>query len=141
MAQYWLYVRWSTSPGSLSVLGGHTDDGRLDVDLRLPNELGGDGQGTNPEQLFAIGYAACFEAVLSFLGPSKQLDVDDAVIESTVMLFPLGKGRFELGVELDVELPSVADQEQAAALVRETHQRCPYSNATRGNIEVDVSVA
>lgn len=119
---------------------GTTEDGRLDVDLRLPKELGGDGQGTNPEQLFAVGYAACFESVLHLLGQSRQLEVDDAAIDSTVHLVPVGKGQFELGVELDVSLPSVDDQGQAVELVRGAHERCPYSKATRGNIDVTLVV-
>lgn len=119
---------------------GSTDDGRLDVDLRLPKELGGDGQGTNPEQLFALGYAACFESVLHLLGRSQRLPVDDAVIDATVMLIPTGGGQFELGVGLDVSLPSIEDQEKAVALVEAAHQTCPYSKATRGNIAVELAV-
>jgi lipoyl-dependent peroxiredoxin len=119
---------------------GRTSDGALDVELRLPRELGGDGGGTNPEQLFAVGYAACFEAVLGIVGQRKKLRADDAVIDSKVDLIPIGKGRFKLGVELGVTLPSVTDGEQAAMLVREAHQGCPYSNATRGNIDVALVV-
>jgi lipoyl-dependent peroxiredoxin len=84
---------------------GGTDDGALEVDLRRPQELGGDGGGTNPEQLFAIGYAACFESALAVVA---------------------------------VSLPGLGDREIAAGLVRDAHQVCPYSNATRGNIEVDL---
>ena len=119
---------------------GRTDDGRLTVDLRFPKELGGDGQGTNPEQLFAVGYAACFESVLSLLAQHEGLTADDMVVDSTVDLIPLGKGRFKLGAKLDVSLPSVDDHDQAAALVRAAHERCPYSNATRGNIDVALVV-
>lgn len=119
---------------------GRTDDGRLDVDLRLPKELGGDGEGTNPEQLFAIGYAACFASSLALVGRREKVKADDAVIDSKVMLIPIEDGRFKLGVELDVTLPSIADAAQAVDLVRITHQVCPYSNATRGNIEVDLVV-
>jgi osmotically inducible protein OsmC len=79
---------------------GRTSDGQLDVELRLPKELGGDGDGTNPEQLFAIGYAACFEAVLSLLGQREQLPASDAVIDAKVMLIPVAGGRFKLGAEL-----------------------------------------
>jgi osmotically inducible protein OsmC len=119
---------------------GRTSDGALDVELRLPRELGGDGAGTNPEQLFAVGYAACFEAVLGLVGQRKKLRADDAVLDSKVDLIPVGSGRFKLGVELGITLPSITDVEQAAMLVREAHQACPYSNATRGNIDVTLVV-
>jgi osmotically inducible protein OsmC len=115
---------------------GQTTDGRLDVDLRLPKELGGDGTGTNPEQLFAVGYAACFGSVLSMLGEREKLQADDAVIDATVTLIPNENGTFRLGAELDVTLPSIDDAQRAADLVHAAHQVCPYSNATRGNIDV-----
>ncbi|MEV6426348.1 organic hydroperoxide resistance protein [Nocardia sp. NPDC051463] len=119
---------------------GRTTDGRLEVELRQPKELGGDGAGTNPEQLFAIGYAACFATVLTLVAPRRKLDADDAAIGSRVMLIPSGSGAFKLGVELDITLPSIDDPEQAADLVRAAHQMCPYSNATRGNIDVALIV-
>ncbi|GAB3965440.1 organic hydroperoxide resistance protein [Actinoallomurus acanthiterrae] len=115
---------------------GRTTDGRLDVDLRLPKELGGDGAGTNPEQLFAVGYAACFGAVLSMLGKREKLQADDAVIDATVALIPNENGTFRLGAELNVTLPSIDDARRAADLVHAAHQVCPYSSATRGNIDV-----
>jgi Ohr subfamily peroxiredoxin len=114
---------------------GHTDDGRLDLNLSMPKELGGDGEGTNPEQLFAIGYAACFGSVLSMVGKRARLPADDVAIDASVSLIPIEGGRFMLGAELRVELPSLTD-EQAADLVRTAHQICPYSNATRNNITV-----
>lgn len=113
-----------------------TEDGKLDVRLRHPKELGGDGDGTNPEQLFAVGYAACFSAVLNLLGARDGLTVEP-VIDSAVSLIPIGGSAFKLGVELRISLP---DLENAADLVREAHQICPYSNATRGNIDVDLIV-
>jgi Ohr subfamily peroxiredoxin len=119
---------------------GRTSDGRLEMDLRQPKELGGDGDGANPEQLFAIGYAACFASSLALVGQRKQLDAEDAVIDSKVMLIPAGNGGFKLGVELKISLPSIADPEQAADLVHVAHQVCPYSNATRGNIDVALVV-
>jgi Ohr subfamily peroxiredoxin len=119
---------------------GRTSDGRLEIDLRQPKELGGDGDGANPEQLFAIGYAACFASSLALVGQRKQLDAEDAVIDSKVMLIPAGNGGFKLGVELEISLPSIADPEQAADLVHVAHQVCPYSNATRGNIDVALVV-
>jgi Ohr subfamily peroxiredoxin len=115
---------------------GRTTDGALEVELRVPTEMGGEGGGTNPEQLFAIGYAACFESALSQVGRRRQMDVGEVAIDSAVSLSPTGDGGFQLGVTLDVSLPSVGDRETAADLVRAAHQVCPYSNATRGNIEV-----
>lgn len=106
----------------------------------MPQELGGTGGGTNPEQLFAIGYAACFEAVLSLLGQRENVPAADAVIDAKAMLIPIGGGRFKLGAELDVTLPSITDDEKARALVRTAHTICPYSNATRGNIDVELIV-
>jgi lipoyl-dependent peroxiredoxin len=122
--------------------GGHgrTTDGKLDVDLRLPKEFGGDGAGTNPEQLFAVGYAACFSTVLTLLGQRRKLNAGDAVVDSTVMLIPVGDGTFRLGAKLDVTLPSIANPQQATDLVRGAHELCPYSRATRGNVDVALVV-
>ncbi|MFJ5774571.1 organic hydroperoxide resistance protein [Streptomyces sp. NPDC093094] len=114
---------------------GRTTDETLDLVLRRPKELGGDGEGANPEQLFAIGYAACFGATLTLVGQRSGLTADDVMIDSSVSLIPGEDGRFALGVEMRITLPSVTD-EQAAGLVRTAHQVCPYSNATRGNIDV-----
>jgi lipoyl-dependent peroxiredoxin len=108
------------------------------VDLRVPEEMGGPGGGTNPEELFAVGYAACFEGALATVARRRRLDAGDATIDSAVSLFPTGDGAFEIAVTLDVALPSVDDRETAAGLVREAHQVCPYSNAARGNITVDL---
>jgi len=118
---------------------GHTSDGALDVDLRLPSEMGGSGGGTNPEQLFAVGYAACFEGALGVVGRRAKAEVGDVEIDSKVSLTPNSHGGFDLGVQLDVSLPSVSDIEAAKALVRGAHEVCPYSNATRGNIEVGLT--
>ncbi|MFF2365489.1 organic hydroperoxide resistance protein [Streptomyces sp. NPDC058122] len=118
---------------------GSTSDGRLDLDLRMPKELGGDGEGANPEQLFAIGYAACFGTTLALIGQRGELKADDAEIDSRVSLIPIDGGRFKLGVELQISLPSVAE-EQAVELARTAHQVCPYSNATRDNIGVTLVV-
>jgi osmotically inducible protein OsmC len=115
---------------------GRTSDGRLDVQLRLPTEMGGAGDGTNPEQLFAVGYAACFEGALGVVARRAKVEAQDAAIDSKVTLTTTGTGGFQLGVELDVNLPSVDDSEVAIGLVRSAHEVCPYSNATRGNIEV-----
>jgi Ohr subfamily peroxiredoxin len=115
---------------------GSSSDGQLDVQLRLPTEMGGAGDGTNPEELFAVGYAACFEGALGVVARRAKVDTGDAEIDSKVSLSPNGSGGFELSVGLDVTLPAVHDAELAVSLVREAHQVCPYSNATRGNIEV-----
>jgi Ohr subfamily peroxiredoxin len=118
---------------------GRTGDGALEVDLRIPEEMGGPGGGTNPEELFAVGYAACFEGALGVVGRRAKADTSDAAIDSKVSLSPDGQGGFMLGVELDVTLPSVPDAETATDLVRKAHRVCPYSNATRGNIDVTLT--
>jgi len=118
---------------------GRTSDGALEVDLRLPAEMGGSGGGTNPEQLFAVGYAACFEGALGVVARRAKAEAGDVGIDSKVSLTPNAQGGFDLGVQLDVSLPSVTDIETAKQLVHSAHQVCPYSNATRGNIEVTLT--
>jgi osmotically inducible protein OsmC len=118
---------------------GRSSDGALEVDLRLPSEMGGQGGGTNPEQLFAVGYAACFEGALGVVARRAKVEAGDVAIDSEVSLSPDGGGGFFLSVGLDVTLPSVADAAAAVDLVRAAHQVCPYSNATRGNIEVTLT--
>jgi Ohr subfamily peroxiredoxin len=115
---------------------GRSADGALEVDLRLPTELGGEGGGTNPEELFAIGYAACFEGALGTVARRTKEETGDVAIDSKVMLLPTEERGFKIAVELDVTLPAVEDATKAIELVRLAHQVCPYSNATRGNIEV-----
>ena len=117
---------------------GRSADGELDVPLRVPKEMGGVGGGTNPEELFAVGYAACFESALATVARRRHLDAGQLAIDSCVSLLPAGNGAFKLAVTLDVSLPSVGDRETAAQLVREAREVCPYSNATRGNIDVDL---
>jgi osmotically inducible protein OsmC len=117
---------------------GKTSDGELEVDLRLPTEMGGQGGGTNPEELFAVGYAACFEGALGAVARREKLEVGDVAIDSKVSLHPGPERTFILSVELDVTLPSV-EGDAAADLVREAHKVCPYSNATRGNIDVTLT--
>jgi Ohr subfamily peroxiredoxin len=119
---------------------GETSDGSLAVDLRIPSELGGEGGGTNPEQLFAIGFGSCFESAIQAVARRRKLDVDDVSVESKVMLLPTQERGFRLAVELDLTLPSVDDPEEAAELVKAAHKVCPYSNATRGNIDVGFRV-
>jgi osmotically inducible protein OsmC len=115
---------------------GRTSDGALEVDLRVPTQMGGAGGGTNPEQLFAVGYAACFESALGVVARRQKQEAGDVEIDSKVTLVPTEDRAFKLAVELAVSLPSVADTDEAVELVRAAHQVCPYSNATRGNIEV-----
>jgi Ohr subfamily peroxiredoxin len=117
---------------------GRTSDGVLEVDLRVPPELGGEERGTNPEQLFAVGYAACFEGALATVARRKKLEAGDVEIDSKVMLVAGEERSFTIAVELAVTLPSV-EGEDAVELVRSAHRVCPYSNATRGNIEMTLS--
>jgi Ohr subfamily peroxiredoxin len=117
---------------------GKTTDGELEVDLRLPAEMGGQGGGTNPEELFAVGYAACFEGAIGAVARRAKAEVGDVAIDSKVSLHPNDARGFELSVVLDVTLPSV-DDAQAIELVKAAHQVCPYSNATRGNIPVTLT--
>ncbi|TPI34154.1 organic hydroperoxide resistance protein [Mesorhizobium sp. B3-1-9] len=117
---------------------GETSDGLLKVDLAMPNELGGKGGATNPEQLFAVGYAACFESAVRFVARQQNLPLEDASVTSTVSLYPNDQGGFRLGVSLAAEIKGL-DQAGAEALVSEAHKICPYSNAIRGNIDVALS--
>jgi lipoyl-dependent peroxiredoxin len=117
---------------------GRTSDGLLEVDLRPPPELGGDGEGTNPEQLFAVGYAACFENALAAVARRRKVDPGDIAIDSKVMLVTGEDRSFTIAVELAVTLPSL-EGDAAIELVEAAHEVCPYSNATRGNIDVTLS--
>ncbi|MBI3217686.1 MAG: organic hydroperoxide resistance protein [Mycobacterium sp.] len=119
---------------------GSTPDGKLDLALSTPPELGGSGEGTNPEQLFAIGYAACFHSALRLVARKEKADVSDSAVGARVSLGANDSGGFGLAVELEVTLPNV-DAATAQRLADAAHQVCPYSNATRGNIDVTVTVA
>jgi osmotically inducible protein OsmC len=136
-----IYTAHATVTGGRAEGHGASSDGVLDVQLRLPSELGGEGGGTNPEQLFAVGYAACFEGALGTVARRERAELGDVSIASGVSLTPntTTKG-FDLSVSLDVTLPGVEDPEQAAAIVAAAHQVCPYSNATRGNVQVTLTV-
>jgi lipoyl-dependent peroxiredoxin len=116
-----------------------TSDGRVDLELALPKELGGTGEGANPEQLLAAGWAACFATSLELVARAKGLDSSDAAVTAEVSLVPHGPG-FELAATLRVELPENLRGQTGAALVEATHQVCPYSKATRGNIPVEVVI-
>jgi Ohr subfamily peroxiredoxin len=137
-----VYTAEATVTGGRSEGHGRSSDGNLDVHLRMPVELGGSAEdpGTNPEQLFAVGYAACFEGALGVVGRREKQEVGDVSIDSRVSMFPTPERGFGLAVELHVSLPQVTDQELARRIVAEAHQVCPYSNATRGNIEVTLTV-
>ncbi len=120
---------------------GHSrsSDGRLDFDLAIPKEMGGSGNGTNPEQLFAVGYAACFHSALRLVARQDKVDVSDSSVGARVSIGQLDNGRFGLAVELEVTLPNV-DAQTARQVTDKAHQVCPYSNATRGNIDVTLTV-
>jgi osmotically inducible protein OsmC len=134
-----LYTTTATATGDGR--NGHTatEDGQLDVDVRIPTEMGGPGGATNPEQLFAAGYAACFHSALKVVAGGSKADLSDSAVSATVAIGMLPTGGFGLAVELDVHIPNLSDDE-ALALVQKAHEVCPYSNATRGNIEVNLSV-
>jgi osmotically inducible protein OsmC len=139
MAREPLYTARAHVTGGRANGHGRTSDGLLEVELRPPPESGGEGGGTNPEQLFAVGYAACFESALGAVARRQRVEPGDVAIESQVSLIPAEDRRFILGVALDVTLPSIEDPEQAVALVEAAHHVCPYSNATRGNIDVKLT--
>ncbi len=135
-----LYTAEATVTGGRIEGHGRTSDGALEVELRSPAELGGEGGGTNPEQLFAIGYGSCFGNALSAVGRRERVEIGDVSIDSRVSLLPAEGRSFGLAVALDVSLPALADPEEAVRLVAAAHRVCPYSNATRGNIEVELTV-
>ena len=117
-------------------------DGKLELSLTPPKELGGpaNGTGTNPEQLFAAGYGACFESAIRFIAREKKIAVTQASVLSEVSLFKREESGFKVGITLNVSLPEL-DKETATAIVNEAHLKiCPYSHATRGNIEVVLNV-
>jgi osmotically inducible protein OsmC len=119
-----------------------TDDGVLDVKLTMPEAMGGPGgEGTNPEQLFAAGYSACFANAMRSVARRDGAEdvVDGSTVTAHVDIGAIGQGRFGLAVELEVDVPGLG-QKAAEELVASAHERCPYSNATRGNIEVTLAV-
>ncbi len=120
---------------------GHvrSDDGFLDLDVRIPTEMGGQGGATNPEELFAAGYAACFHSALKLVAGRQKLDVSDTEVSASVGIGPLDDGGFGLTVALVIYAPKL-DKATAQELTGAAHKVCPYSNATRGNIEVSLSV-
>lgn len=137
-----LYTAHATSTGGRTGTS-KTDDGRLEVTLDTPKGLGGnDGPGTNPEQLFAAGYSACFLGALKAVARGEKVTIpDNTTIDASVSIGENANGvGFSIAAELKVTLPGF-DHAEALALVEKAHQVCPYSNATRGNIDVRLSVA
>jgi osmotically inducible protein OsmC len=134
-----LYRSEATAQGGR---GGHvrTSDGRLDLPLDVPVEMGGPGgPGTNPEELFAAGYAACFQSALMRVAAAQRLAIARSKLIARVGIGPASEGGFGLSVALDLEAPGL-DRAQAATLMDRAHELCPYSRATRGNIDVVLSV-
>ena len=134
-------ILYATQARAVGGRAGHVEsqDGLLSLDLALPKELGGKGGGTNPEQLFAAGYAACFENAVRYIAGQQKIPLKGAAVTATVELHPREGGGFQLGVALDAETHGL-DQTAAEALVAAAHQVCPYSNAIRGNVDVGISV-
>ena len=135
-----LYTATATAAGDGR--NGHvtSSDGLLDTDVRFPKEMGGAGGATNPEQLFAAGYAACFHSALRMVAGQERADVTGSEVTAQVSIGSNGDGGFGLAVTLTVSLPAVA-HDLAQKLVSRAHEVCPYSNATRGNIDVVLKVA
>jgi len=134
-----LYTATATATGDGRNGHATSEDGILDLDLRIPTQMGGPGGATNPEQLFAVGYAACFHSALKVVAGREKLDVTGTEVSASVGIGMNDAGGFGLTVELDVHAPAL-DHDTALALVEQAHQVCPYSNATRGNIEVKLTV-
>jgi len=133
-----LYTAVATSTGGRDGRA-RSDDGILDLAIVPPKALGGSGAGTNPEQLFATGYAACFGSAIAAVARMKKVQTGAVSVTTKVTLGTIGQG-YGLAVELEASLPELP-RDQAEALVAAAHQICPYSNATRGNIVVDVKLA
>jgi Ohr subfamily peroxiredoxin len=133
-----LYCAKATSTGDGR--NGHvvTSDQRLDLDLALPESMGGDGDGTNPEQLFAAGYAACFHSALRIVARRAKTDPGQSTVSAEVGIGPEGDA-FGLVVTLIISIPGL-EREQVRELAEAAHQVCPYSRATRGNISVELRV-
>jgi Ohr subfamily peroxiredoxin len=135
-----LYTAHATSTGGRDG-HGKTDDGKIDVDLNLPKAMGGSEKGTNPEQLFAVGYSACYLGAVRFVAGKENIKItDDAKVTAHVGAGPREDGGgFGLAVTLDVSLPGLS-KAQAEDITKKAHVVCPYSHATRGNIEVKTNI-
>ena len=134
-----LYTAEATATGEGRDGKVRSSDGLIDTALAVPVEMGGAGGATNPEQLFASGYAACFHSALRLVGRRAKVDVEGSAVTARVGIGPTGTGGYGLTVELAVALPGV-DPETAGQLVAKAHEVCPYSNATRGNVDVTLTV-
>lgn len=134
-----LYTAEALSVGDARNGQAYLADRSLDLRMSVPKEMGGAGDGANPEQLFALGYAACFHSALKLVASKVKADTTDSAVGARVSIGSNAAGGFELAVALEVSLPNVP-VEQARELAEVAHQVCPYSNATRGNIEVTVEV-
>ncbi|MEU4529813.1 organic hydroperoxide resistance protein [Micromonospora ureilytica] len=134
-----LYTASATATGDGRDGHVETSDGTLALDLAVPKEMGGAGSAANPEQLFAAGYAACFHSALRVVARRAKADVTGSVVNAEVGIGPNGSGGFGLTAQLVVDLPAVP-REVAEQLVEQAHQVCPYSNATRGNVDVTLTV-
>jgi Ohr subfamily peroxiredoxin len=130
-----LYTAKATATGDGRDGKVRSSDGQVDLELAIPAEMGGAGGATNPEQLFAAGYAACFHSALRLVARREHAEVEGSQVSAEVGIGPTGQGTFGLAVTLLVSLPAV-DPEVARKLVERAHEVCPYSNATRGNIDV-----
>jgi osmotically inducible protein OsmC len=134
-----LYTTEATMTGGREGYG-RTADGRLDVTLSIPEEMSGPGgPGTNPEQLFATAYVACFQSAMMFEARQQRIMADDSTVTARVGIGPV-EDRYRLAVDLAIHLPSVPDRAKAEELVEAAHRRCPYSNAIRGNIDMNLAV-
>jgi len=137
-----LYTATATAPDKGRNGRTRSADGTLDLALSMPEAMGGPGgDGTNPEQLFALGYAACFANAMRSVArrAGDETVVDGATVTAEVDIGAIGGGRFGLAVRLEADVPGLA-QGEAEDLVAKAHERCPYSNATRGNIDVGLTV-
>ncbi len=139
MQQEILYTAEALSTGAGRDGHVRSTDGRVDLDLAIPVSMGGSGQGANPEELFAAGYAACYHSALQAIARAQKIEISDSTVGARVHIGPNTEGGYELAVELEVTIPNLP-HEQAQALADTAHQVCPYSNATRGNISVTVTV-
>lgn len=134
-----LYTAEVTSTGDGRNGNVASSDGILDFPVATPKEMGGAGGATNPEQLFAAGYSACFHSALKAVGRHQKVSVDGTTVTAKVGIGPNGAGGYGLAVTLVVTVPGV-EHDAAVQLVDAAHQVCPYSNATRGNIDVTLEV-
>ena len=134
-----LYTATAASTGDARNGLVQSSDGNIDLPVRIPKEMGGEGGATNPEQLFAAGYAACFHSALKLVAARAKADTTDSEVVADVGIGDNGQGGFGLAVQLEVTLANL-ERAQAEELVRQAHEVCPYSNATRGNIEVTLTV-